>query len=78
MSRSRSEVKAFATVVNFAACLLNVGMAWAFHDNGSDWYIMNVMAGIFSGALTFFNFLGWVNAKDEEELEKKRQRLYNR
>lgn len=67
---TKTQAKAFAATANFAVCLLNIGIVWAFHDSGSDWYIMNVMAAIFSGVLTIVNFVGFLNSSFDDSVRE--------
>lgn len=72
---TKTQARAFAATANFAAFLLNVGIVWAFHDSGSDWYIMNVMAAIFSGVLTLGFFFSWRAATFEDDVKEMIKRL---
>jgi len=63
---TRSSSKSLAALLNFLAFALNASIAWWLYNKGSEFYVFNVVFGAFSGVLAIGNFMGYIDAKDEE------------
>jgi hypothetical protein len=75
MRRSVSSRKSLAALLNFMACAFNASFAWWGYAEGSEFYMFNVVFGIFSGILALGNFLGYLDAKFEEDIERNRRQI---